>query len=82
MFVSSIYFLSFKQCLGKLKTSFLSLDTDRDFDPTADMLVHDFDDEHTMEEEEALSNSESVGSELDNLEKVSAAINFIIILMV
>jgi len=34
------------------------------------MLVHDYDDEHTMEEEEALSNAESVGNELANLEKV------------
>ena len=34
------------------------------------MLVHDYDDEHTMEEEEALSNAESVGNELDGLAKV------------
>jgi hypothetical protein len=24
------------------------IDTDRDFDPTADMLVHDYDDEQTL----------------------------------
>ena len=46
-------------------------DTDREFDPSADMLVHDFDDEGTMEEEEALSNADSVGNELSSLEKVS-----------
>lgn len=33
------------------------------------MLVHDFDDEQTLEEEEAMS-SESAGNELDDLEKV------------
>ena len=47
-----------------------SADTDRDFDPSADMLVDDFDDERTMEEEEALSNEDSVGRELDDLQKV------------
>ena len=45
-------------------------DTDREFDPTADMLVHEFDDEQTLEEEEAMSN-ESAGNELDDLEKVN-----------
>ena len=44
-------------------------DTDREFDPTADMLVHEFDDEQTLDEEEAMSN-ESAGNELDDLEKV------------
>ena len=46
-------------------------DTDVDFDPTADMLVHDCDDERTMDEEEAMSNEESVANELDDLQKVS-----------
>lgn len=45
-------------------------DTDRDFDPSADMLVHDFDDEHTLEEEEALS-GDSCSNELDDLQRVS-----------
>ena len=34
------------------------------------MLVHEFDDEQTLDEEEALS-GESVGNELNELEKVS-----------
>ena len=46
------------------------LDTDRDFDPSAEMLVHDYDDEHTMDEEEALSNSDTGSTELDALQKV------------
>lgn len=45
-------------------------DTDVDFDPTADMLVHDCDDEQTLDEEEAMSNEESVANELDDLQKV------------
>jgi hypothetical protein len=44
---------------------------DADFDPTADMLVHDdYDDERTLDEEEAASNEESVADELNDLQKV------------
>lgn len=45
------------------------VETDKDFDPSADMLVHDYDDEHTLDEEEALS-GESCSNELDDLAKV------------
>ncbi|XP_021356745.1 mesoderm induction early response protein 1-like isoform X2 [Mizuhopecten yessoensis] len=45
-----------------------SPETDRDFDPSADMLVHDYDDEHTLEEEEAMS-GDSCSNELDDLER-------------
>ncbi|KAH3734264.1 mesoderm induction early response protein 1-like isoform X2 [Dreissena polymorpha] len=44
-------------------------DTDKDFDPSADMLVHDYDDEATLEEEENLSGAESVTEELNDLEQ-------------
>ena len=44
-------------------------DTDRDFDPSADMMVHDYDNEATIDEEEAMS-GESCTNELDDLEKV------------
>jgi len=48
-------------------------DVDHDFDPTADMLIHDYDDEQTMDEEEAMSLDDSMGgSELDDLQKVSS----------
>ena len=43
---------------------------DMDFDPTADMLVHEYDDERTMDEEEAMSNEEDVTEELNDLQKV------------
>ncbi|XP_067135369.1 mesoderm induction early response protein 1 isoform X2 [Centruroides vittatus] len=43
--------------------------SDQDFDPTAEMLVNDFDDEHTLEEEEALESAESVTNELDDLQR-------------
>ena len=34
------------------------------------MLVHDYDDEHTLDDEEALSNSDTGSTELDALQKV------------
>uniref|UniRef100_A0AAR2IK43 Mesoderm induction early response 1, family member 3 b n=1 Tax=Pygocentrus nattereri TaxID=42514 RepID=A0AAR2IK43_PYGNA len=40
-----------------------------DFDPTADMLVHDYDDEHTLEEEEMREGESNVSSEIADLEK-------------
>ena len=33
-------------------------------------MVRDYDDEQTLEEEEAMSNGDSVGNELDDLQKV------------
>uniref|UniRef100_A0A8C1NYC1 Mesoderm induction early response 1a, transcriptional regulator n=1 Tax=Cyprinus carpio TaxID=7962 RepID=A0A8C1NYC1_CYPCA len=40
---------------------------DRDFDPSADMLVHDFDDERTLEEEERLEGETNFSAEIDDL---------------
>lgn len=41
---------------------------DRDFDPSADMLVHDFDDERTLEEEEMLeATDEANANEIEDL---------------
>ncbi|XP_073707966.1 mesoderm induction early response protein 1a isoform X2 [Garra rufa] len=42
-------------------------DEDKDFDPSADMLVHDFDDERTMEEEEKLEGETNFTTEIDEL---------------
>ncbi|XP_050969226.1 mesoderm induction early response protein 1a isoform X2 [Labeo rohita] len=42
-------------------------DEDRDFDPSADMLVHDFDDERTLEEEEKLEGETNFSTEIDDL---------------
>lgn len=45
---------------------------DHDFDPTADMLVHDFDDERTLEEEEMLEAAdETNANEIEDLARVS-----------
>lgn len=46
---------------------------DRDFDPTAEALIDDIDDERTLEEEEALhgDNANAVQDELDDLKKES-----------
>lgn len=46
---------------------------DHDFDPTADMLVHDYDDEHTLEEEEMREGESNGSSEIADLEKVELA---------
>jgi hypothetical protein len=45
---------------------------DKLFDPSVDMLVNDFDDERTLEEEEALAagESEDPNAELSSLQKV------------
>ncbi|XP_036426556.1 mesoderm induction early response protein 1a isoform X2 [Colossoma macropomum] len=40
---------------------------DGDFEPTADMLVHDFDDEQTLEEEEMLQGETNFSAEIDDL---------------
>nr|XP_055063397.1 mesoderm induction early response protein 3a isoform X1 [Misgurnus anguillicaudatus] len=42
---------------------------DHDFDPTAEMLVHDYDDEQTLEEEEMRESDSNEGSEIADLEK-------------
>uniref|UniRef100_A0A3P8X9E7 Mesoderm induction early response 1, family member 3 b n=1 Tax=Esox lucius TaxID=8010 RepID=A0A3P8X9E7_ESOLU len=42
---------------------------DHDFDPTAEMLVHDYDDERTLEEEEMQEGGTSVRAEIADLEK-------------
>ncbi|XP_054540051.2 mesoderm induction early response protein 3 isoform X1 [Pan troglodytes] len=44
---------------------------DHDFDPTAEMLVHDYDDERTLEEEEMMDEGKNFSSEIEDLEKDS-----------
>lgn len=44
---------------------------DHEFDPSVDMLVHDFDDERTLEEEEMLEGGETnFNNEIEHLERV------------
>ena len=51
----------------------IHLDTDRDFDVSAEMMVHDYDDEQTLEEEEQNESGESFSNnELDELAQVSS----------
>uniref|UniRef100_A0A8C3QVP3 ELM2 domain-containing protein n=1 Tax=Cyanoderma ruficeps TaxID=181631 RepID=A0A8C3QVP3_9PASS len=51
-------------------TKFGSLSSeDHDFDPSAEMLVHDYDDERTLEEEEMMEESKNFSSEIEDLEK-------------
>ncbi|XP_028856816.1 mesoderm induction early response protein 1a isoform X1 [Denticeps clupeoides] len=48
-----------------------SASDDCDFDPSAEMLVHDYDDEQTLEEEEMLDGETNFSAEIDELEKES-----------
>ncbi|OXB66623.1 hypothetical protein ASZ78_013882 [Callipepla squamata] len=42
---------------------------DHEFDPSADMLVHDFDDERTLEEEEMMEGERNFNSEIEDLNR-------------
>ncbi|XP_035592149.1 mesoderm induction early response protein 3 isoform X1 [Oncorhynchus keta] len=42
---------------------------DHDFDPSAEMLVHEYDDERTLEEEESFEGEKNFNSEIADLEK-------------
>ncbi|OCT84815.1 hypothetical protein XELAEV_18022972mg [Xenopus laevis] len=44
---------------------------DHEFEPSADMLVHEFDDEQTLEEEEMLEGEVNFTSEIEHLERES-----------
>ena len=61
--------ISYYVLLFLISILWLSID-DQDFDPSAEMMIFDHDDERTLDEEEALSNSESVTQELSQLENV------------
>ena len=43
---------------------------DHDFDPSAEMLVHEYDDEQTLEDEEIQDGEKNFGAEIADLEKV------------
>lgn len=47
---------------------------DQEFDPTAEMLVHDFDDERTLDEEEMLEEETNISTEIDDLARVSSVL--------
>lgn len=44
---------------------------DQEFDPSAEMLVHDYDDERTLDEEEMLEEETNSGNEIEDLARVS-----------
>lgn len=48
---------------------------DGEFEPTAEMLVDDYDDERTLDEEEDMEEGTDREEEIDNLEKVSGIDN-------
>lgn len=63
LFVFPLYFPTF---LGGSVGS-----DDHDFDPSAEMLVHDFDDERTLDEEELMETTEDThANEIEDLARV------------
>ncbi|XP_062260075.1 mesoderm induction early response protein 1b isoform X3 [Platichthys flesus] len=65
-----LLFSVFQPSLGNSSPGGSAGSDDRDFDPAADMLVHDFDDERTLEEEERLEASdETNANEIEDLER-------------
>lgn len=65
----------------KLRVFFLIVGSlsseDHDFDPSAEMLVHDYDDERTLEEEEMMEESKNFSSEIEDLEKVRVTLSLV-----
>ncbi|XP_069367964.1 mesoderm induction early response protein 1b isoform X3 [Paralichthys olivaceus] len=63
-----LLFSVFQPSLGNSSPGGSAGSDDNDFDPSADMLVHDFDDERTLEEEEMLEASdETNANEIEDL---------------
>ena len=61
----------FKQYINiSLCASHFRADQDYDMGPATEMMINDFDDERTLDEEEALEGSEDSHNELSNLQKV------------
>lgn len=71
-FISLTFFFHVLPSVGSLSSE------DHDFDPTAEMLVHEYDDERTLEEEESLEGGTSFNSELADLEKVNFLKEFLL----
>lgn len=55
---------------------------DHDFDPTAEMLIHEYDDERTLEEEELLDGEKNFSAELSDLERVTCFHNNPIVFLI
>lgn len=56
------------------------IEGDRDFEPSAGLLIQEYDDEGTMEEEENLSSESGDNEELDDLQKVTIILLIITII--
>lgn len=57
--------------LGNASPGGSAASDDHEFDPSADMLVHEFDDERTLEEEELMEGEVNFTSEIEHLERES-----------
>ena len=47
---------------------------DTDYQLTADMMIHDIDDERTIEEEEMMESTEDFSNEVNSLQKVNFSV--------
>ncbi|KAM8930137.1 mesoderm induction early response protein 1 [Pelodytes ibericus] len=63
--------LSATPSLGNASPGGSAASDDHEFDPSADMLVHEFDDERTLEEEELMDGEVNFTSEIEHLERES-----------
>ncbi|XP_063795212.1 mesoderm induction early response protein 1 isoform X2 [Pseudophryne corroboree] len=57
--------------LGNASPGGSAASDDHEFDPSADMLVHEFDDERTLEEEELMEGEVNFSTEIEHLERES-----------
>ncbi|KAM9326710.1 mesoderm induction early response protein 1 [Gastrophryne carolinensis] len=57
--------------LGNASPGGSAASDDHEFDPSADMLVHEFDDERTLEEEELMEGDVNFSTEIEHLERES-----------
>ncbi|NXC86003.1 MIER1 protein, partial [Cercotrichas coryphoeus] len=60
--------------LGMFSPGGSAASDDHEFDPSAEMLVHDFDDERTLEEEEMMEGEPNFRSEIEDLNRVGSAV--------
>ncbi|XP_018418583.1 PREDICTED: mesoderm induction early response protein 1-like [Nanorana parkeri] len=63
--------------LGNASPGGSAASDDHEFDPSADMLVHEFDDERTLEEEELMEGDVNFSSEIEHLERVGGMEHFV-----
>ncbi|XP_073213512.1 mesoderm induction early response protein 1 isoform X3 [Lepidochelys kempii] len=65
--ITALFPMSWRPSLQSSSPGGSATSDDHEFDPSADMLVHDFDDERTLEEEEMMEGETNFNSEIEDL---------------